>query len=81
MTAAELDAIPAIEDLPFRCESQDDLLALPEPTWQIHGVIPQGGLVLVFGPSGCGKSFLVTDMAYHLALKRPRWFGQDIDQR
>jgi len=76
---APLDTLPSIAGLPFRCESQEDLLGLPDPAWQIHGVVPEGGLVLVFGPSGCGKSFLVTDLAYHLALRRSRWFGQDID--
>lgn len=78
---SNLDGLPAIKDLPFRCESDDDLLALPEPSWHVHEVIPTGGLVLVFGSSGSGKSFLATDMAYHLALGRPGWFGHDIDRR
>jgi hypothetical protein len=81
MTAAELDAIPAIKDLPFRCETMTDLLALPEPEWIVEGLIPEGAFVLIYGPSGCGKSFLALDLAFHVALKRDRWFGHDIDQR
>ncbi|CAB4165163.1 Primase, C-terminal 2 [uncultured Caudovirales phage] len=35
--------------------------------WLVKGVIPRGGLGMVFGASGVGKSFFVTDLALHIA--------------
>jgi hypothetical protein len=73
--------IPTIKDLPFRCETMTELMALPEPDWIVEGLIPENAFVLIYGPSGCGKSFLALDLAFHVALKRETWFGHDIDQR
>jgi hypothetical protein len=42
-----------------------------KPNYLIKGVIPQGGLTIVWGPPKCGKSFLCFDMAMHIALGRP----------
>ncbi len=73
--------IPTIKDLPFRCETMTDLLALPEPEWIVEGLIPENAFVLIYGPSGCGKSFLALDLAFHVALNHKTWFGHDIDQQ
>lgn len=34
----------------------------------VKGVIPDEGLTAVWGPPKCGKSFLVSDIAFHVAL-------------
>ena len=41
------------------------------PNYLIKGIIPQGGLTVVWGLPKCGKSFLCFDMAMHIALGRP----------
>jgi hypothetical protein len=34
----------------------------------VKGLIPRGGLIVVWGPPKCGKSFWVSDLALHVAL-------------
>ena len=36
----------------------------------MKGIIPRGGLVIIWGPPKCGKSFLAYDLAMHVALGR-----------
>lgn len=59
-----------------RTYSTKDVLRLPDPTWQIAGVFPEGGLGVLYGPSGTGKTFVALDMALSVAegynwLQRP----------
>jgi len=39
-----------------------------EEVYLVDGIIPLGGLVVVWGPPKCGKSFKVFDMFMHVAL-------------
>lgn len=43
----------------------------------IKGILPLGGLSVIYGPPGCGKSFVVTDMALSVA-RRIDWFGHRV---
>ncbi len=70
--------IPSVHETPFKVETVETLLAQPDPTWLIDGILQQGTLALVYGPPGCGKSFLMQDLAFHLGLGRP-WFGRFYD--
>jgi hypothetical protein len=70
--------IPSVHETPFKVETVETLLAQPDPTWLIDGILQEGTLALVYGPPGCGKSFLVQDLAFHLGLGRP-WFGRSYD--
>ena len=45
-----------------------DLLNLPDPTWLIEGVLPEGDYSVIWGPSGQGKSFVALDWAVAIAL-------------
>ena len=66
--------LPSPDQTPFRIDTAESLLLLPDPEWLIDGIIQENSLALIYGPSGCGKSFLALDLAHHLALKRT-WFG------
>lgn len=59
---------------PLRLYSTRELIALPPPQWQIHSIVPSGGLVGLYGPPGCGKSFVAIDMSLCIATGRP-WQG------
>jgi hypothetical protein len=39
-----------------------------EPNYRIKGILPRGGLVVVWGPPKCGKSFWTFDLVMHVAL-------------
>ncbi len=51
------------------------LLGLPDPTWLIEGVLPEGDYSVIWGPSGQGKSFVALDWAVSIALGVP-WQGR-----
>jgi len=57
----------------------DDLDRLPDPTWQIAGILPQGSVALLYGEPGAGKSFVALDMALCIATARP-WQGRTVAQ-
>ena len=45
----------------------------------VKGLIPRGGLVVVWGPPKCGKSFWTFDLAMHVALGEP-YRGRRVQQ-
>ena len=53
------------------------LMDLPEPSWVIHDVWPEGGVNVLFGEPGSRKSFLALDWALHRATGRP-WHGRAV---
>ena len=48
-----------------------DLATLRDPEWQVDGMIPAGGLVVVYGPPGAGKSFFVLGLVLSVAYGAP----------
>jgi KaiC/GvpD/RAD55 family RecA-like ATPase len=61
----------------LRLLTGDDLLALPEPSWLINGLVPAEGLTVLFGAPATGKSFLALDWALSVA-SATRWLGLDV---
>ncbi len=61
----------------FRLLTLDELDVLPDPEWLIKGILPQGGLAVLYGEPGAGKSFLALDWAMSIASERP-WFGGEV---
>jgi hypothetical protein len=57
----------------------EELVARPRPLELISGVMPVGGLVVVYGPPGAGKSFMVLDWALSVATGF-RWLGREVRQ-
>ena len=52
----------------FKLISFDDIKVSTESAYLVKGLIPRGGLTVVWGPPKCGKTFFVSDLALHVAL-------------
>lgn len=63
----------------LRLYSTRELIHMPPPKWQIHGILPAGGLVGLYAPPGVGKTFLAIDMALAIAADIP-WHGHAVTQ-
>lgn len=50
----------------------DQLDRVADVAYLFEGIIPRGGLSMLYGPSGCGKSFCVIDWALRLAYRGER---------
>lgn len=76
------DATPPPQNTPpptasvFQLLSLGDLANLRPPAFLIDGLLPQGGLSVLFGPSGVGKSFLALDWALCIAHGLA-WWGRE----
>src|SRR4051794_31851873 len=64
---------------PFELVCFDDLQRLPDPSWLITGVLPAGGLAVLYGRPGAAKSFLALDWALSVAAGIP-WLGCPTEQ-
>ncbi len=51
------------------------LRRLPDPTWLMHGWIPEGGVVGLYGPPNEGKSFIALDWSMSISMGLP-WLGR-----
>jgi hypothetical protein len=51
----------------FKFLSPAELAELPEPSWLIHGVLPEGALCVLYGDPGCGKTFVALSIALSVA--------------
>lgn len=60
----------------FKILSFKEVQARPEPKWLVHGVVPRGGLVMLYGPPNVGKTFLALDLAVAVASGQP-WVGRE----
>lgn len=63
----------------FGFDTLNDVLAWPDPTYLVDGVLSDDSLAVLYGPSGTGKSFVVIDLMFHVALGRP-WLGRETAQ-
>jgi hypothetical protein len=52
----------------FRLTPFREILLSTASVHLVHGIIPRGGLVIVWGPPKCGKSFWVFDLVMHIAV-------------
>jgi hypothetical protein len=58
----------------YRTYTAAEILALPDLSWRVKGLLPAVGLAALYGPSRVGKSFLALDMALAVA-KGEEWFS------
>jgi hypothetical protein len=63
----------------FNLLSIEDMRKVPEPDWQIDGVLLERCAAVVYGSPNVGKSFLAVDMAMSIATGRP-WQGRAVKQ-
>ena len=61
----------------FELLTFDELLAQPDLSWLIDGMVPEG-FAVIYGAPGTYKSFLALDWALCVATGHP-WFGHDVD--
>lgn len=62
----------------LRILSPKDLRDMTPVKWRIHGILPEGGIAVLYGPSGAGKTFVVLWMS--LALARGiEWYGRRVN--
>lgn len=64
---------------PLRTFTIDDLADLPEPSWLVHGVLPDSSLSVLYGLSGIGKSFLALDWSLCISTGKS-WNGRPVTQ-
>lgn len=57
----------------------DEVLALPEPTWLVEGIVPAHALGQLYGQPGHMKSFVALDLAVSVATGRD-WMGHPVKQ-
>lgn len=57
----------------------EEVEQLPPPVFLIEGLLPAGGLSVIYGPPKSGKTFLALAQALHIASGRP-WAGRAVRQ-
>src|SRR5690242_2211207 len=57
----------------------EQVMSLPDPEWQIEGLIERGALACVYGAPGDGKTFLTLGWALCVATGTP-WQGREVHQ-
>lgn len=57
--------------------SYEDMMALPDPEWLIHGILPYREFCTVIGEPKLGKTFVVLSLALCVATGTP-WFGHKV---
>ena len=63
----------------FKLMSVAEVMALRDPSWLVDGILPQGGLAVLFGDAGLGKSFLALDWACSVVSGR-NWLERPVSQ-
>ncbi|MGH3469208.1 MAG: ATP-binding protein, partial [Thermocrispum sp.] len=57
----------------------EGLAGLPDPSWLVHEILPEGGLSMLFGKADHGKTFVGLDLALSIATGTA-WHGHDVQQ-
>lgn len=63
---------------PWSLYSIDELNNLPDPTWMVDGIFPDG-LTVLYGPSGKGKTFMALSWALSIA-SGATWCGRRVQE-
>ena len=58
----------------------EQIKAMPDPKWDIGGLIVERGLGFVYGPPGCLKTFIALDMALSIATTRQMWWDRAVER-
>jgi hypothetical protein len=61
-------AVVTVQEPRFKLIHFDDIEVNTEAAYLVKGLIPRGGMTVVWGPPKCGKTFFVSDLALHIAL-------------
>ena len=73
---------PIAPQAPLRILSYRDMLAMPDPSWLVEGLIQERTSALLYGKSNSFKSFLAIDIACSIATADDQagryWHGHDI---
>jgi hypothetical protein len=75
--ASTVEAKPKERRNRLKGRSLVELMALPMPTWMIDGMIPDGGLFVLYGKPKRGKSFWALDLSLCVALGMD-FFGEKV---
>jgi len=59
----------------FKPYTEEEMDALPEPTWLIPNLLPDQETAIIYGPSGSFKSFVALDLALSVAACVPTFAG------
>jgi hypothetical protein len=62
---------------PLDVLSVGELMSLPQTSWLIKGLLPAGGMCVLFGASSVGKTFIALDLALTIAQGLP-WRGRRV---
>ena len=57
----------------------EEVFNLPDPRWQVQGLMPEGALVCLYGAPESGKTFVCVDLALSIAAGVP-WHGREVKQ-
>src|SRR5207253_752097 len=72
------DARPAVRSAQSYPVYDDvEVEGLQPPAWLVDGIMPRGGLAVLYGPPGIGKSFLAQDWALSVGAGL-EWLGRSI---
>jgi len=58
----------------FALYTAPELDELRDPVWTLHGILPHGGLTVLYGPPAGGKSFVALDWSLSISTGRA-WLG------
>ena len=75
--SARRPLIGAETSVPMRFLNREQLSKIEPPEWLVDGLLPLGGIAVLYGPSGCGKSFVALDWAASVATGHS-WFGSEV---
>jgi hypothetical protein len=64
----------------IRWLDDEGVAELPDPSWLVDGILPAGGLTLIYGATKSGKTFVALDMALCIA-SGTSWHGHPTEQR
>ena len=77
MPAAQPPTKDALAKGRFKLLSVGELLHLPDQQWLVEGILPAGGLAVVYGKAEAGKTHVALDLGMNVAGGTP-WHGRAV---